>query len=228
MKKLLPLIFLAPSFALAEDSLSYGLGVMPENNSVYVSFNLGDDQHFDQNSPQYGYYRYGFGYGNLQLGNGLGFNTATSSGLVLVGIKDSDKDVSPMLGVEPGARIIVNTSESVASYYEVFPAISLGLQVRNSDLQGTVVAKTGFGLGNWGRKDLAPDASLAIGGAAYLNFSVMSIGAEYLAFGRNNMISANLKAKKGDHIFSLILSTINGSGLSENTGILMWSFVGTQ
>ncbi len=206
-------------------SLYFGASIMPVNNGeAHYGFNIGDVNQFDQSEMQLNNYRYGFGYGALQLGNGVGINLQSSSGLTLLGIKGSDKVISPLIGAEFGGKIVANTNGNVSSYYQWFPGFSAGLQVGGTTgVQMALVGKGGIGLGNWGRRDLWPDGSLFVGGALYLNTPAVSVGLEHLTFGSSHVYSANLMGKYENHRITFVGSTMAGRGLSEDMFMILWS-----
>jgi hypothetical protein len=207
--------------AYAEQNISYGLAT---SNTGYYSFTVMDIGAFDQSIYSMGNYHYGFGYGSLQIGNGVGIDLSSSSGVVLLGMKNKPTEFSPMFGMELGGRLKANTNSSVVGYYEWYPGFSLGIQARSGSLQYTLVGKGGLAIGNFGRQDVFPNGAMYLGAGSYLNYGYHSLGAEHLVFGGSSTQSLSVKYGVDEYRgLSLILAHTQGSGVESCDVKLVWT-----
>lgn len=200
--------------------LLFGLPAQADDSGLYFGFSttngtfyglvIGEPNHFDQSEKQPGNYRYGFGEGGLHLGNGFGLKLASSGGIAFIGVKDSDKILSPLVGLDFGGQVNLNTNGSARSYYQWFPGLSLGLQTRVNDLQLSIMGKGGLGLGNFTSQGLAPSGALSAGGAAYLMYKGFGVGLDVVRFGGSTHVSGSVLGALGEARTSLSVTQMDG------------------
>lgn len=153
-------VALGPLVSCHEGQCFYGLAVAEPN-------------HFDQETREYGFKRYGFGHGGIVIGNGIGLDMQSSSGFLLKPF------AGPLRGAaEIGGRLWVNTNGAILSHYAWHPGLGVGPGFELFGARIQLLAKGGLNVSNYGYQDILPRFRLYTAAGLYLYTKSVSVGAE--------------------------------------------------
>lgn len=228
MKKYLFLL-LIPYISSASDpdmQVGFGFSLMPKSN--YYSLNIGDFNHFKQNSsdsvfktPQYGY-----GRSQFEVGNGIGVNLSAISGTQMYGLGDNERGMSPFLGMELGGRIQLNSADSVNNYYIWHPGIGVGLQTDLGGIRLLGLLRTGAAAETYDRSGILPSFNYMWGYGFNLNTNDLGFSADAIYYGFNRIYGIDTAYKFDDYNVDFRLETLSNvnSFIQENRGYFMIKF----
>jgi hypothetical protein len=142
---------------------------------------LDGHNHFNQRLTIWQIRQYGFSQARLELGRGVGIALDAVSGISLLSLKDSQKGMSPFLGIEPfSGRFVMHTRETRRDHYSWFPSAAAGVQYGFASCRILPLAKAGAALGTLTRPSIWPGFGTTLGVATHINCAGLDLAGQKL------------------------------------------------
>lgn len=180
--------------ALLMNTIVYAdhLGIGPMVGKGEVGVVAEGENHFKQETDNFGLYRYGEGQTRIELGTGFGVAVKNLSGASVVAYSKEDT-FRPVLGIE-GFNFFgsLNNNDDRKDFYEWLPMLGTGLGFKTKQCNIMPMVRAGAGIGNLNKKGWKPEVNLSYGAAGYVDCTEMHFSLEHTSIGISSLTGMDI------------------------------------